>query len=76
MPRWSPLRALLLVLATGFAACGGGAYEQVGPGPTVNGLAPDWSAPDVNPNSPLFNTLVSPRQRLGMFSAWYFAHAT
>jgi hypothetical protein len=39
-------------------------------------VAPDWSAPDVNPASPLWSTLVSPRQRLGMVSAWYFAHAT
>jgi hypothetical protein len=70
-------RALALVLAGSLAACGGGSeFEQVGPGPTVNAVAPEWFAPDVNPASPLFNTLVTPRQRLGMISAWYFAHAT
>lgn len=74
----SPVRALLLVVATGLAACGGGGgeFEQVGPGLAIGSLASDWSAPDVNPNSPTFNTFVSPRQRLGKISAWYFAHAT
>jgi hypothetical protein len=66
-----------IVLAAGLAACGGGSeFEQVGPGPTVGTVALEWNAPDVNPASPLHGTLVNPRQRLGMTSAWYFAHAT
>jgi hypothetical protein len=69
--------ALVLALAAGLVACGGGSeFEQVGPGPAPGSVAADWSAPDVNPASPTYNTLVSPRQRLGLTSAWYFAHAT
>ena len=66
-----------LAAALLLAACGGGTeVEEVGPGPTVGVLAPDFHLPDVNPNSPTYTTLVSPRQRLTMISAWYFAHAT
>ena len=72
-------RALALVLLAGLAACGGGGGSEFAPAPvgmTPGLVVPDWTAPDVNPASPLWNTLVSPRQRLGMTSAWYFAHAT
>ena len=73
-------RAWALVLAAGLAACGGGGggseFGPAGPPLTIGAVAPDWSAPDVNPSSPLWNTLVSPRQRLGAVSAWYFGHAT
>ena len=61
----------LLLLAT---ACGSG-----GSGTTliVSPLAPpEVHVLDVNPNSPTSGELVSPRQKLGMVSAWYFGHAT
>ena len=38
--------------------------------------APDFSLPDVNPNSKTHDQPVSPRQHLGRISAWYFGHAT
>ena len=70
-------RRALLVAALLLAACGGGSgFEPAGPGPTVGALAADFSLPDVNAASPTGGTQVSPRQRLGSASAWYFAHAT
>jgi hypothetical protein len=74
----SPLtRAAVLAAALLAAACGGGTeVEEIGPGLDTGALAPDFSLPDVNPGSPTYTTLVSPRQRLGKISAWYFAHAT
>ncbi len=38
--------------------------------------APDFSLPDVNPNSKTRGQMVSPRQHLGRISAWYFGHST
>jgi hypothetical protein len=35
-----------------------------------------FSLPDVNPGSPRFGQVVSPRDYLGQASAWYFGHAT
>jgi len=37
---------------------------------------PDFALADVNPNSSSFQRNVSPRDFLGMASAWYFGHAT
>ena len=70
--------SVVLVALFAFAACGGGGHEveEIGPGLAIGTLAPDFQLPDVNPNSPTYNTLVSPRQRLNKISAWYFAHAT
>ena len=68
------LASLLLML---LAACGGGSEDEpIGPGPAIGSLAPDFLLTDVNPNSPLYTTQVTPRQRLGKVSAWYFGHAT
>jgi hypothetical protein len=39
-------------------------------------LVPDFSLPDINPNSARFNQNISPRDYLGSASAWYFGHAT
>lgn len=70
-------RAAVLAAALLAAACGGGhEVEEVGVGLPVGTLAPDFDLTDVNPASPTYATLVSPRQRLTKISAWYFAHAT
>ena len=60
---------LLLALAA-IAGCGSGGT------PIIIALAPDFVLIDVNPNSTSYNTDVSPRERLGMISAWYFGTAT
>lgn len=39
-------------------------------------IVPDFSLPDVNPNSASFGTNLSPLDFLGSISAWYFGHAT
>jgi hypothetical protein len=39
-------------------------------------IAPDFSLPDLNPNSASFRRDVSPRARRGQITAWYFATAT
>ena len=41
-----------------------------------NGLMPDFTLVDVNPNSGRYQMEVSPRDYLGQRSAWYFGHAT
>jgi hypothetical protein len=67
---------LLLALAgCGGGGGGGGGGTPVEPMP-VGTLVPDFALPDVNPSSATFATDVSPRDRLGRVSAWYFAHAT
>lgn len=43
------------------------------PGPEA---LPDFSAPDVNPNSAHFGEVISPRDYLEQVSAWYFGHST
>jgi hypothetical protein len=40
------------------------------------GLVPDFALLDVNPNSPSYSQVVSPRQEQGKVSAWYFGFAT
>ena len=45
------------------------------PQPSADAL-PDFSLPDVNPNSVRFGDEVSPRDYLAKVSAWYFGAAT
>lgn len=55
------------------------AVSDFGSGPVWGqgtGPAADFSLPDVNPNSALFETNVSPRDYLGQVSGWYFGHGT
>ena len=63
------LASLILVL---LAAC----EDESNPAGPLQGLAPDFSLVDVNPNSPSTGQATSPRQHLGHVSAWYFGHAT
>ncbi|MEC7239773.1 MAG: hypothetical protein VXW32_00905 [Myxococcota bacterium] len=42
----------------------------------VDGLAPDFSLADRNPNSTSYDDLLSPRDHLEKVSGWYFFHAT
>lgn len=39
-------------------------------------LLPDFELVDVNPDSPTYNTQVSPRDLMGKAGAVYFAHLT
>mgnify|MGYP003572210742 FL=1 len=39
-------------------------------------LVPDFELLDVNPASPTYDTLVSPRDEIGHVSGWYFGAAT
>ncbi len=52
---------------------GGSPDDPDGPGEAA--LA-DFAAEDVNPASPRFGQMVSPRDHLGQVSAWYFGHST
>jgi hypothetical protein len=61
-------------LADALADASGDASDAASDGPS--GLAPDFSLEDVNPNSSLYQTTVSPSDYLGRVSAWYFGHAT
>lgn len=56
------------------AALAGGCSDDESNGPS--GLVPDFSLPDVNPNSATFDSTISPRDYLGRVSAWYFGHST
>jgi len=38
--------------------------------------APDFSVIDINPGSPRYDEMVSPRNYVGQISAWYFGHST
>ena len=66
--RLVPLAAFLAVVA----ACG---QDPVEPLP-VDTRVPDFSLPDVNPNSATMGEFISPRTYLGSVSAWYFGHST
>ena len=66
MKRTTTMLALALAIA-----CGGGGGSGGGPQ-----IVPEFQLADVNPTSPTFNTLVSPRDFAGLISAWYFGHAT
>ena len=61
--RWLPLAASLV------AGCTSGGIPE---GEQV----PDFSLEDVNPASVTAGEPVSPRDRIGQTSAWYFGHAT
>jgi hypothetical protein len=62
------------LLATG---CGGGSpTPPAGPSMPAGEMVAAFSLPDVNPASPRFGQVVSPRDYLGQVSAWYFGHAT
>ena len=37
---------------------------------------PDFSLPDVNPNSPSYEDSISPRDLMGQVAGWYFIKAT
>jgi hypothetical protein len=64
-------------------AAGGGLGGAGGTGGGVGGgvlcdpvgQVPDFQLFDVNPNSPSYDTLVSPRDCLHIISAWYFGSA-
>jgi len=64
----------LLALALAAAGCPGHHDDPLRP--PLQGVAPDFSLIDVNPNSVTHGQAVSPRQYLGKVSAWYFGHAT
>jgi len=63
------------VVAALFLALGCGDKDPVQP-PPPQGVMPDFSLQDANPNSATYGQQVSPRQFLGDVSAWYFGHAT
>ena len=48
----------------------------LGPTPLPEDAAPDFSILDINPDSPRYDELVSPRDYVGHISAYYFGHAT
>ncbi len=52
---------------------GGGGSENIW---DFTGTPPDFSLEDVNPTSPTYGQVVSPRDLLETVTGWYFAHAT
>jgi len=64
-------RSVLLLAVVLAAGCGSG-----GPPPVVIPLAPDFALLDVNPNSPSYDLPLSPRDRIGFVTGWYFGAAT
>lgn len=60
-------RLLGIALVALAAGCGGSGDSQ---------MVPDFLLDDVNPNSATSGQQVSPRDYLGLISAWYFGHAT
>lgn len=71
-----------LVVLAGCVPPTGGNPDNVGndngdptPQPSADAL-PDFSLPDVNPNSARFAEVVSPRDYLAGVSVWYFGAAT
>ncbi len=63
------------------AGTGGSAMASSSTGMMLGGVALGWSATDfsaldVNPNSPRFNQAVSPKDYATQVSGWYFGHAT
>jgi hypothetical protein len=73
--RWAAPAALIAIFSA--ASC----KEDSGPkwlceNSDEVGCAPDFSLLDHNPASQTYNTQVSPRDYLGMASAWYFGNST
>jgi hypothetical protein len=62
-----------IAAVTAFLVAGCNDTESNGP---LQGVAPDFSLKDVNPNSATHDSTISPRDYLGKVSAWYFGHAT
>jgi hypothetical protein len=69
-----PLPRVIVVLAIAVAlgACGKNPLQPLPP----QTLVPNFSLPDVNPNSATAGQNVSPRSQVGRISAWYFGHST
>ena len=65
--RAASVLAIALALALG---CGGKTTRP------TDYRVPDFSLPDVNPNSLTHDQMVSPRQFAGKISGFYFGHAT
>ena len=64
----------LLVLAVAvLTAC---SKDKTNPIKPLEGVAPDFSLRDLNPNSASYDSLISPRQFTTKISAWYFGDAT
>ena len=78
----NPLRfalsfAIALGLGTFFApGCGDDDSPSTPDPPQPTGQVPDFTLPDMNPNSPTFGQPVTARQHVGQISAWYFGAAT
>jgi hypothetical protein len=70
------LSAAVLFGFIAWAAGGCNGNSSSPTGPRKGTVAPDFSIRDVNPNSPRYDQLVSPRDYEGRVSAWYFGHAT
>jgi hypothetical protein len=70
-----PAALVLLLSISGAFVPGCGDDDPAKPDPPT-GLVPDFSLLDVNPNSPSYSQVVSPRQEQGKVSAWYFGYAT
>ena len=71
------ISALLLVgVLLAAAGCDEDSKTPAGPGPVSEAAVPDFTLPDVNPNSATNGQDVSPRDHLGRISAWYFGHST
>ncbi|TPW18014.1 MAG: hypothetical protein FD129_150 [bacterium] len=65
---------LTLTLSVLVAACGEDDNDNAPP--PVEGVVPDFSLLDVNPNSSTYNTGISPRDYRERISAWYFGSST
>lgn len=65
-------RGILIAALMTLIGCGG---DTTG-GVLSTDAMPDFSAVDVNANSPRYQEAVSPRDYLGQISAWYFGHST
>jgi hypothetical protein len=74
---WSPRHGLAVFVLLAIVAIGckddPPSSPSIQPGDTA---VSDFSVRDVNPNSPRYEEMVSPRDYLGRVSAWYFGHAT
>jgi len=69
--RWLRSAGFLVLALSLFAGCSDDDDNE-----PLSGLAPDFSLPDVNPNSATHDSSLSPRDYLGAVSAWYFGHST